>query len=222
MQDFDLARAAIVEEKVDIVVLDYDLPHVEGVAYGSELCGEETVGIIVIISEAPRSSRAQALKDGADAVLVQPVPPSELTAQVRSLLRRILPAPEISYRMGDWIVDFADRTISHPDGREIPTTAGEFDLLRRMIIARGEIVTREELIETIRRRASSHDVRSVDVMLSRLRKKLTEAGEAKRLWVPVWGFGYRLAALTAPLTDAERHSNLSRRRSLDLRLFDGR
>ena len=196
--DVFACRAALRAEAADIVVLDVGLPGVDGLTFAAELVEEGDMGVIIVTNRADMVTRIAALNGGADDYLVKPVHPGELSARVRSLLRRRTRVRGLSYRVGRWIVNLDQRSIHGDDGKAVITTRGEFNLLASLVEAKGKIVSRESLSESVSRSEQS-DVRSVDALVSRLRRKLTESNQEVSVIVTAPGFGYRLGVTAEPL-----------------------
>jgi two-component system torCAD operon response regulator TorR len=197
--DVFACRAALKADPADIIVLDLGLPGIDGLTFAAELRDGADVGVIVVTSRADVVTRIAALDEGADDYLVKPVHLGELAARVRSLLRRRTRARGQNYRFGQWTADLDRRTIVDRDGRLVVTTRGEFDLLARLVEANGKIVSRELLSEAVSRGDSDSDLRSVDALVSRLRRKLVPGSGEAPLIVTAPGFGYRLGPSVEPL-----------------------
>jgi DNA-binding response OmpR family regulator len=121
----------------------------------------------------------------------------ELAARVRSVARRRRPEQSHRKRLGSWTIDLDARTATRNSGAA-GLTRGEFDMLARLIQAGTKIVSREDLLSVMSRKPQDSDLRSVDALVSRLRRKL-EDGDAERLIVTAPGFGYRLGSIAEDL-----------------------
>jgi DNA-binding response OmpR family regulator len=190
------ARSLLRSQEVDVVLLDLGLPGLDGLEFAAQLRGADSdAGLIVVTRRAAPEARIEALDLGADDYLVKPVHFGELAARVRSVARRRRPRNGTRKRVGRWTVDPEARTVT--DGTEsAPLTRGEFDILQRLIEAGTKIVSREDLLSVMSRKPDESDLRSVDALVSRLRRKLE--GEDK-LIVTAPGFGYRLSAAVEDL-----------------------
>ena len=183
--------AALRKRSVDLVVLDLGLPDLDGVALAANLRKQGDMGLVVVTRRSTPEARIEALDVGADDYLVKPVHFGELAARIRSVLRRRAAPGTRRWRLDRWTIDLDARTAL--DGAVgAGLTRGEFDILARLIAAEGRIVSREDLLAAISRRPLEADLRSVDVLVSRIRRKLGPASLGGELIVTVAGFGYQL------------------------------
>jgi two-component system torCAD operon response regulator TorR len=187
-------RAVLETVRADVIILDLGLPGVDGLTLARELRAAGDAGLIVATREASHEARIQALDTGADDYLVKPIHYGELAARIRSVMRRRGLLQDGRKRLAGWTVDLKARTVmaAGPAGElDAGLTRGEFDVLARLIEADGKIVGRELLVQGVSRKPEDADLRSVDVLVSRLRRKL--AGAADELLIATApGFGYRL------------------------------
>jgi two-component system torCAD operon response regulator TorR len=187
-------RAALRQDRADVVLLDIGLPGEDGVSYARELRAQDACGVIIVSHQDERATRILALDAGADDYVVKPVDFEELAARVRSVVRR-LGSRAVRLSVGDLELDLQARTVTAQNAHVV-LSRGEFDLLAKLIEAGGKIVSRETLSAVVSR--GEGDLRSVDALVSRLRRKLpTSDGAPVIATAP--GFGYRLAAPLRPL-----------------------
>lgn len=185
-------RALLRQTRLDVIVLDLGLPGIDGMSFARELRGGSDVGLIIVTRQSTPEARIAALDIGADDYLVKPVHYGELAARIRSVMRRANRERGRRARLGPWIVDLEARTVCK-GGENANLTRGEFDILVRLVDANTKIVTRQELLSVISRSPLESDLRSVDALVSRLRRKL-DAPEGDSLIATAPGFGYRLAS----------------------------
>ncbi|MBI2551088.1 response regulator transcription factor [Candidatus Uhrbacteria bacterium] len=183
-------RKAIVG-KYDLLILDIMMPKQDGMMLCRRL-RERGMGTPVLFLTARDSidDRVVGLDTGADDYLVKPFSFEELSARVRSLLRR---GPSLTISMLELAglkVDIRSQTVS-VEGKELELTAREYALLVYLIRHKGEVVTREDLLSKVWDEFSDTLSNVVDVHLKNLRKKLPKS-YARRIKT-VWGKGYRLA-----------------------------
>lgn len=185
-------RALLRQTQLDLVVLDLGLPGLDGMSFARELRSGSDVGLIIVTRQSAAETRIAALDLGADDYLVKPIHYGELAARIRSVLRRSKREHERRRRLGHCTVDLEARTVSR-GGESANLTRGEFEILARLMQAGTKIVTREALQSVISRSPQESDLRSVDALVSRLRRKLGELDDSNVI-VTAPGFGYRLAA----------------------------
>jgi DNA-binding response OmpR family regulator len=184
-------KALLKQQQVEAVVIDIGLPGPDGISLAAEVRQRADVAVVIVSRHGEYESRIKALDLGADDYLVKPVHFGELAARIRSVVRRRYPMRGRRKRVGRWIVDLETRVAS--SGAETaPLTRGEFDILARLVEANSKIVSREELLSEVSRRPEDADLRSVDTLVSRLRRKLGDNPDAPDLIVTAPGFGYRL------------------------------
>lgn len=184
-------RALLGRQQVEAIVLDLGLPGLDGLKFTSELRSHADVGVLIVTRRGGAEAQIEALDLGADDYLVKPVNFGELAARIRSVVRRRYPLRHRQARVGAWLVDLDARTVGN-GALEASLTRGEFDVLVRLIEAKSKIVSREDLLSVVSRRPTEADVRSVDTLISRLRRKLGDHPERPTLIITAQGFGYRL------------------------------
>lgn len=200
-QGFDVHEAAdahacaalLKTQPIDVVLLDLGLPGLEGLEFARQLQNREAMGLIVVTRQAAPEARIQALDVGADDYVVKPVHYGELAARIRSVSRRCRPQSRRLKKLGAWEIDLDARTVTC-GAATAPLTRGEFDILARLIEAQGKIVRREDLLAGANPRPRESDLRSVDALVSRIRRKLAQRADGGNLIVTAPGFGYRLVA----------------------------
>jgi len=192
-------RAAIRGQRPQVALVDLGLPGLDGLSLARELRERSDLGLIVVSRRSEPEARVEALELGVDDFLVKPVHLGELVARVRALLRRKgggESAPR-RVRIGAWRIDFDERSVAGAEA-EVALTRGEFDLLAKLAAGAGKIVSREELLASISASPDETDLRSVDVLVSRLRRKLGDTPASPTLILTAPGFGYRLAQAPVP------------------------
>ena len=178
----------------DLVVLDLMLPELDGRTIARAAREESDVSIIMVTALGAPSHRIAGLESGADDYLAKPFEPAELVARVRSVLRRTRPERTGTVRHGEMVVDPA-RRVATLGTRPLDLTATEFDLLHALVRARGRVLTRDFLIESVLHSESEQGIqdRSIDVYVRRLRVKLGDRAQDFRHILTVRSIGYRLA-----------------------------
>lgn len=196
-------REKLVTNRIDLVVLDVMLPDGSGLDLCRDLrASRSTVPIILLTALKEDVDRIIGLEFGADDYLGKPFNPRELVARVRAVLRRgpsadAAPAETMLYCFEGFVADRLTRSVTAPDGESIPLTGAEFDLLLLFLERPGRVLSRDQLLDLTRGGTEVLD-RSIDVLISRVRRKLS-AGGAEHIFKTVRNGGYQLAAkVTAP------------------------
>lgn len=189
--------AAFDASPVDLIILDIMLPGTSGIDLCRMLRERSRVPIIFISAKASETDRVIGLELGADDYLAKPFGTRELIARVRAVLRRGGAEPSPSHQVqgrlqfDGWTVSLPRRELKSPGGAIVELTGAEFDLLVSLCDNAGRVIARERLIELSRMRLGDSSDRSVDVLISRLRRKLSDA-HGKAPIVTVRGVGYML------------------------------
>lgn len=184
---------------IDLILLDVMLPGKTGIDLCRELRARSGVPIIFISARADETDRVVGLELGADDYIPKPVSTRELLARMRAILRRgQLERPSDQARndrarFAGWEVDLRRRAVYSPSGASIELTGAEFDLLASFLGSPQRVLGRDRLIELSRVRLGDSSDRSIDVLVSRLRRKLSSAGQAAPI-TTVRGVGYMLTA----------------------------
>jgi two-component system alkaline phosphatase synthesis response regulator PhoP len=181
-------------EKFDVVILDLQLPGMDGLSLCREIRGDKRTSglpVIMLTARGDEADRVVGLEVGADDYVVKPFSPKELVARVRALLRRLSRSEEEepTLTLGDLEVD-KSRHIVCWEGEPVHLTAKEFSLLLALLEARGRVLSRQALLEQVWGYSYAEGTRTVDVHVRRLREKLP--GLAERL-LTIKSLGYRLA-----------------------------
>ena len=184
---------------IDLIVLDVMLPDGSGLEICRNLRAERSrIPIILLTALKEDVDRIIGLEIGADDYLGKPFNPRELIARVRAVLRRraeVLPqASEAKiYRFEGFTADPQTRRVTDPQGGDVALTGAEFDLLTTFLERPGRVLSRDQLLDLARGREADALDRSIDVLVSRLRRKLAVGGAAQ-LFKTVRNGGYQLAA----------------------------
>jgi two-component system phosphate regulon response regulator OmpR len=180
------------------VLLDLNMPGEDGLSLARWLRAQPACpGIIMVTAASDLADRVVGLELGADDYLGKPFALRELLARVRSLARRLLDArPKVREQqgrriaMGQNILDLATRRLTTPDGSEIPLTAMEFDLLAAFAERPGRVLSREQLLDLAHDKDSDPFDRSIDVRITRIRRKIEVDPAHPRIIRTVRGTGY--------------------------------
>jgi len=189
--------AAFDSAPVDLILLDIMLPGTNGYDLCRALRQRTPAPIIFISAKDSETDRVVGLELGADDYLPKPFGTRELVARVRAVLRRPPLAEGAGgnkpdrIRFDGWTINLPRRELLSPTGAIIELTGAEFDLLVALCDNAGRVIARERLIELSRARLGDSSDRSVDVLVSRLRRKLSGAGHDAPI-LTVRGVGYML------------------------------
>ena len=191
----DSGLKAALEKNHALVLLDVMLPGMDGFEVLRRLRGESSVSVLLLTARGEDVDRIVGLEIGADDYLSKPFNPRELLARIRAILRRsqsAAPALEQTVlRVEGLELNRAARTVTQ-DGKKIDLTDVEFALLEALMRAPGKVVAREEISESVLGRKFHPFDRSLDMHVSRLRRKLGEQGGEERVKT-IRGVGYQLA-----------------------------
>ena len=179
----------------DLVLLDVMLPRLDGLEVAREIRRESTVPIVMLTARADTLDVVVGLEAGADDYVRKPFDLPELIARVRAALRRGRGGPGDAERLqlGPLAIDIAARTVTR-DGRAIPLTRTEFDILVELARRPGQVFTRDILLERVWGYDFLGDSRLVDVAVGRLRAKVEAEPASPTLIVTIRGVGYRAGA----------------------------
>ncbi len=199
----DALRAALKKGRFDIVLLDLRLPGEDGLSLCRFLRQDAKTGIIMLTGESDPVDRIVGLEMGADDYVAKPFELRELLARVKSVLRRLSAAGEAqkpaaaddrnrpeTIRFGTFEIDVASRVLRGRDGEVLPLTAMEFDLLRTFAERPNQVLTRDQLLEQAHDRDWEPFDRSIDVRITRIRRKIEDDPARPRFIRTVRGVGY--------------------------------
>jgi len=190
--DGEQARAMAAELEYDLVILDLNLPRLDGVSIlRSVRTRKASMPVLVLTGRSKVEDRVQCLDIGADDYLVKPFSFSELSARIRALLRRChLPAESV-LRVEDLKLDRVERRVERA-GRRIELTSKEFALLEYLMRNAGRRITRAMIIEHVWNLSFDTCTNVVDVYINYLRRKVDD-GFSKPLIHTIRGVGYELS-----------------------------
>lgn len=191
-------RAAMAVESFDLVILDIMMPGDDGLSLCRELRAKSRIPILMLTARGDELDRIIGLEMGADDYLPKPFHPRELLARIRSILRRVQElageGPAREFRFGGWTLDLGARHLVGADGVAVPLSSGEFRLLQALVENANRVLSRDRLMDVLSGREAGPFDRSVDVMISRLRRRLGDDGREPEIIKTVRNEGYLFAA----------------------------
>jgi two-component system OmpR family response regulator len=195
-------------DPADLVLLDLGLPGEDGFSIARRMRENWRCGLVIVTGRGDAVDKVVGLEVGADDYVTKPFDLRELVARVKAVLRRLSPddvsavpaaapassAPGTSERLrfAGWQLDLAARSLTNPQGQDVPLTGGEFDLLSAFAQHPGRVLSRDFLLEKTRGREAAPFDRTIDVQVGRLRKKIEADADDPQIIKAVRGAGYIL------------------------------
>jgi two-component system phosphate regulon response regulator OmpR len=198
--DGDAMDHYLAESPVDLIILDLMLPGEDGLSIAKRLRASGTIPILMLSARGDDVDRIVGLEVGADDYLAKPFNPRELLARLRAILRRGHPEAPVDtaagsagiHSFGEFRLDTASRTLTR-GGEPVALTSGEYALLQVFVEHPNRVLSRDALVERLVGYERSPFDRSIDVRVTRLRRKI-EVDPAAPVYIQtVWGEGYRFS-----------------------------
>ncbi|MFN3461201.1 MAG: response regulator [Oceanibaculum sp.] len=198
--------------RIDVIVLDIMMPGEDGLSLCRRMRAQSSVPIILLTAMSGDTDRIIGLEIGADDYVVKPFNPRELLARIRAVTRRLGAASINGERPGErsatalydfagWQLNASRRTLTSPAGALTDLTSGEFDLLVVFLEYPQRVLTRDQLLDLAHGRTSEAIDRSIDVQISRLRRKI-EADPQNPVFIKtIRNEGYFFAVPVTPQQD---------------------
>ncbi len=192
-------RDMLEQTRPDLVLLDIAMPGEDGLSIARFLREQHDVAIIMLTAASDVVDRVVGLELGADDYVTKPFDPRELLARIKSVLRRSghdreadVPSPgkQELVRFGPCILNTESHQLSGPDGQEIAITSMEYDLLKAFADHPNRVLSRDQLLNMAHNRDWEPFDRSIDVRITRLRKKLEADPSKPQAIKTVRGAGY--------------------------------
>ncbi|SLN69838.1 Transcriptional regulatory protein OmpR [Roseovarius litorisediminis] len=194
----DELMAELEKAPVDIILLDINMPGEDGLTTLRSLRVNNQVPVVMLTAAGEVIDRIVGLEMGADDYLAKPVDLRELEARIKAVLRRKSQpvgqskrkdAPETA-RFGEFLLDLTAVKLRTVDGDEVPLTAMEFNLLSLFARNRGRVLNRDQILEQAHDRSWDPFDRSIDIRISRLRRKIEPNPQKPQIIKTVRGIGY--------------------------------
>jgi two-component system OmpR family response regulator len=184
----------------DLIVLDLMLPGDDGLTLCRNLRAHSEIPVIMLTARGEETDRIVGLEMGADDYLPKPFSARELLARIKVILRRarslppnLRPEEEREIRFGEWVLDTAHRHLVSPTGVVTPIGGAEYRLLRIFLAHPNRVLNRDQLVEMTQGKEADALDRSIDVQVSRLRRRLGDGSRDPGMIKTVRGEGYVLS-----------------------------
>jgi two-component system response regulator MtrA len=184
------------QHEPDLVLLDVMLPGLSGIEVCKLIREKSMVPIVMLTAKGDSYDVVNGLEAGADDYVVKPFNPSELVARIKVRLRRSSSESSTTLRIGNILIDQVAHTIIR-NGKTIPLTRLEFDLLVALAKEPGRVFTRDALLSEVWGYQQAADTRLVNVHVQRLRAKVEEDADNPHVVLTVRGVGYKAGASPA-------------------------
>jgi two-component system OmpR family response regulator len=191
-------RQTLSQHPIDLIVLDLQLPGVDGLTLTNELRNRSRIPIVMLTARGNPIDRVIGLEMGADDYMSKPFEPRELVARINTVLRRAKEAPDEGrdghagdvIRFDGWLLQRSERRLTSPKGLVVPLSNAEFQLLSTFLKTPRHLFTRDQLMSQARGRSMESVERSIDLLVSRLRQKLDDNPRDPTMIKTVRGEGY--------------------------------
>ena len=187
--------------KPELIILDLMMPGEDGLSVCRRLQGLGDTSVLIASARGEPMDRVIGLEVGADDYIGKPFEPRELVARVRALLRRrdraqrAGPGADVRHMVfAGWSLDLAARALETDSGIPVELTAGEFDLLATFVRRPQQVLSRDDIMDVLKGRQADAFDRSIDIQVSRLRRKLDDDPRRPTLIRTVRNAGYLFTA----------------------------
>jgi two-component system, OmpR family, response regulator len=195
----------LADSRVDLIVLDVMLPGEDGLSLCRRVRATSQLPIIMLTARSEDVDRILGLEMGADDYLGKPFNPRELLARINAVLRRQAAAVTANLARGatsltflGWNIDLRLRELRNPEGARVAITSAEFDLLQAFCERPGRVLSRDNLLDLTQGRAAGSFERSIDVLVSRIRRKLERGPDDAGIIKTVRSGGYLFTPTVEP------------------------
>lgn len=190
------ARAVLERERIDLALLDITLPGEDGLSLARHLRENYNQAVIMLTALDSVIDRIVGLEIGADDYLAKPFDPRELQARIKNVLRRAATPPSSSagdnhIAIGGLRLDIEGQKLLDGLGSEIPLTCGEYALLKVFVDNPNRILSRDRILDLTQQRDWDPFDRSVDICVTRIRKKIEPHPDKPVFICTVRGSGYK-------------------------------
>ncbi len=181
-------------QKVDLILLDLNLPGMDGMDVATEVLREKDIPIIMVTARVEELDKLAGLEAGADDYITKPFSPREVVARVKTVLKRVKKGtqPESKVTVKDLEIDIDAHRVKKA-GKSVDLTPSEFEILRAMAANPGRVFTRLQLLNSIQGQSYEGYERTIDAHIKNLRAKIEPEAKNPSLIKTVFGIGYKLA-----------------------------
>lgn len=182
-------------QKVDLILLDLNLPGMDGMDVASEVSKQEDIPIIMVTARIEEVDKLKGLEIGADDYIIKPFSPREVVARVKAVLRRVNRSSEESSKfiIAGLEIDESAHTVRKGD-RIIELTPSEFEILLKMGRNPGRVFTRLQLLDVIQGQSYEGYERTIDAHIKNLRSKIEDDPRNPMMIKTVFGVGYKFSS----------------------------
>ena len=190
-------QMALEKQAFDLLLLDLNLPDSDGLELARSVRSRTQMGIIIVSERSEPEDRAEGLEIGADDYITKPFFPRELLARVKNVLDRTSNSADFNIdrdnvlSFAGWTLDRTNRILISADGTSPTLTPAEFDLLSFLATHPNQLLSRSALGQALAEDKSESGDRAIDILVSRLRKKIKDAKAEGQLIETIRGHGYR-------------------------------
>lgn len=193
--DGEALWAQLTNTPVDLIILDLMLPGDDGLTLCRNIRARQQTPILMLTARGDEMDRIIGLEMGADDYMPKPFHPRELLARIRSIFRRAEQStsqPVRHLRFGDWTLDLGAHHLIGADEVVVPLSTGEFRLLKALVEHANTVLSRDQLMDALAGREADPLDRTIDVMISRLRRRLGDDAREPTLIKTIRNEGYIL------------------------------
>jgi len=203
---------AMADHRVDLIILDVMLPGEDGLSLCRKVRATSQIPIIMLTARGEDVDRILGLEMGADDYLPKPFNPRELLARINAVLRRQAAAQNATAVEGatvltfqGWRIDCRLRELRNPEGARVAVTSAEFDLLRTFCERPGRVLSRDSLLDLTQGRNTGSFERSIDVLVSRIRRKIEPDPQEATMIKTVRSGGYMFTPMVEVVPTPSSH-----------------
>jgi len=186
-----IGLSLLTQHEFDLIILDLTLPGIDGLEVIPKIRKSSTIPIIVSSARDDITDKVIALERGADDYMPKPYDPRELVTRIKTILRRVHVTNEPEVSKSIFELNNNSRSITFND-KLLELTAAEFDILSILIKHKNSAVSREQLLYDSEHIDDNSSIKNIDVMISRIRHKLSLIDKENSYIKPVRGIGYLL------------------------------